>query len=139
MIHHVLRSAHRSLCSKGELSGPFWIVCWWISSGALVCRSSQRGISIGPGSFCTRCCGQRCLSILCSVWSLLPSEWALAAATAIIARICLMSARTSTLLQWMHSSRHGRREKASVLLCFRPSLCSEMKLSLEVLKTHGPG
>jgi hypothetical protein len=52
-VHHVhVRSACRSLCSEGELSGLFLIVCRRIPSGHRVCRSSQRGIFIGPSSCC---------------------------------------------------------------------------------------
>jgi hypothetical protein len=43
-----------------------------------------------------------------------------AVASAAIARTCLMSACASTFWQWIHSSQHGCREKASALLCFCP-------------------
>jgi hypothetical protein len=60
-VHNVVRSACLSLCSKGELSCLFLIVCWWIRRGALVCHSSQRRISIGSSSFCMWGCGWWCL------------------------------------------------------------------------------
>jgi hypothetical protein len=43
--------ARRLLRSDGELSGLFLIVRRLIPSGALVCQTSQRGISIGPVAF----------------------------------------------------------------------------------------
>jgi hypothetical protein len=51
-----------------------------------------------------------------------------AAATATVAYTCLMSSRASTLWQWVHSSWHGRPERASALLCFHPGWCLEVKL-----------
>jgi hypothetical protein len=52
MVHHLVQSAHLSLCSKGELSGLFSIVHRWISIGTVICHSLQWGISIGPISSC---------------------------------------------------------------------------------------
>jgi hypothetical protein len=77
MVHHVVLSACRSLRLKEELPGLFLIIHWWIPHGTLVCRSSQRGLSIGPSRFCTWDCGQRCLSILGAVWPLPmgPMSW----------------------------------------------------------------
>jgi hypothetical protein len=61
-VHHVVRSAHRSLCSEGELSGLFLII--------------HRRIPIRASGFCMWGCGQWCLSILGAVRSLLPPKWA---------------------------------------------------------------
>jgi hypothetical protein len=76
-VHHVVRSARRSLCFEAELSGLFLIIHWRIPGGALIYRSSQRGISIGPNSFCSWGHLGWCLSILGVVRSLLPPGWAL--------------------------------------------------------------
>jgi hypothetical protein len=106
----------------GNFLGYFLIVCWQIPSGALVYHPQQRAFSIGPSNFCMWGCGQRCLFILGAVWSLLPPQWAgyqPAAATAAIARTCLMSVHAWTLWQWVHSAWHGRREWAPAVLCFR--------------------
>jgi hypothetical protein len=51
-VHHIVRSLRRLLCSKGELSGLFFIVHQRIPSGTLICHFLQRGISIGPSSIC---------------------------------------------------------------------------------------
>jgi hypothetical protein len=50
-----------------------------------------------------------------------------AAATDAIARTCLMSPHASNLWQCIHSSWHGRQERTSALLCFRPWRCLEVK------------
>jgi hypothetical protein len=76
-VHHVVISAHPSLCSEGKPSEFFFIVRRPFPSGVLVCRPSERGISIGTSSFCTWDCGRRCLSILGAVRPQLPPEWAL--------------------------------------------------------------
>jgi hypothetical protein len=55
MVHHIVRPACRSLCFKGELSGLFSVVRWRTACGALVCRASQRGISIWPSTFSFVC------------------------------------------------------------------------------------
>jgi hypothetical protein len=75
--HHVVQSACHLLCSKGELSGLFLIIHQQIQSGALICRSSWRGISVGSSSFCMCGYGRRSLSILGAVRSLLPPGLAL--------------------------------------------------------------
>jgi hypothetical protein len=50
----------------------------------------------------------------CSVLRVTGSQ--LAVVTAAIAYTCLMSARASTLWQWVHLSWYGRREEALALL-----------------------
>jgi hypothetical protein len=55
-VHHVVWSAHHSLCSKEELSGQFLIICLRIP-GTLAYCSSQWRTSIGPTSFSTWGCG----------------------------------------------------------------------------------
>jgi hypothetical protein len=59
------------------------------------------------------------------------------AATAAIARTSVTYDRSSTLWQQVHSSRRGRREGLSALLCFRPWQFSEMKLLLQALNQAG--
>lgn len=141
-LHYVVQSAHCLLCSNGEFSEQFLIICWRIASGAVVYRSSQQGISIWTSIFCIWGCSWWCLSILDTLQSLLPPEWVLcpdrsvlkatglqpAAATAAITYTCLMSARDWTLWRWVHSSWHDHPEWALVLLCFRLWLCLEVKL-----------
>jgi hypothetical protein len=63
-VRHVIRPARRSLCYEGKLPRLFLIDSRQIPNGALVCHSSQRGIFIGPSSFCTWSCGRQYLSIL---------------------------------------------------------------------------
>jgi acyl-[acyl carrier protein]--UDP-N-acetylglucosamine O-acyltransferase len=41
IVHHVVLSAHCSLCSEGKSSGILLITCQWILNGTLVCPSSQ--------------------------------------------------------------------------------------------------
>jgi hypothetical protein len=85
------------------------------------------------------------VSILSAVRVLIPPELALALVvlllsllreagshlaitTAAMPRTCLISARASTLWQWVHSSWHYRLETALALLSFRPSRCSKVML-----------
>jgi hypothetical protein len=142
MVYHVVWLAHSSLCSKGELSGQFLIVHWQISSGAIVCHSSQCGISIEPRSFYTWDCSFTSLSILGSDCSLLPPEWALCPGHTVVpfpnwldpGRLWLQPQLfvpvwcLPTPWQWAHYSWLGRRERASTLLCFRLWRCLKVKL-----------
>jgi hypothetical protein len=140
--HHVVRSAHHALCSKGELSGLFLIVHQRIPNGILGCHSSQRGISIAPSSFCNWGCCQR-LSMLGAIWSyflqngsyilvfscsiLRAAGSQLATATAITARTYLtpapprLCASGYTLLGLVIAKEHRH-------CCFQPWRCLQVKL-----------
>lgn len=113
MVHHVVRSARRSLCSNGELSGLFLILCRRIPSLPTSMPFLTARDFHWAQQFCTWGCGRRCLSLLGAAQSLLPPERALylgdvacsllkavgsqpAKATATTARTCWMSARAST-------------------------------------------
>jgi hypothetical protein len=129
MVHHVVQSAHRSLCSEGELSGIFLIIRRWIPSGALVCCSSQWGISIGPSSFCTWGCGRRCLSMVVQLFhsesSLIPAGCSYSRNCSYLLDFCphLDFLAVCTLL-----SAWSGWEWALALLCFQPWPCLEVKL-----------
>jgi hypothetical protein len=70
-------SVNRSFTLRGRTVFLFLFARRQIPSGALVCKFSQRGISIGPSSFCMWGYEQQCLSIPGAVRSLFPPEWAL--------------------------------------------------------------
>jgi hypothetical protein len=113
-VHHIVWSARRSLYFEGELSGIFLIVHGRTLSDAQVCRSSQRGISIGPSTFChvgpwsVICFHSRRCPIFASS-RMDPMSWSFsfsilraagcqpAVVTNAIAHTCIMSACTSTL------------------------------------------
>jgi hypothetical protein len=128
------------LSSSGRWMGTYisaWTTGNWTMSQ--VCNSLQQGISIGPISFCILDCSQRCLSIVGTVWPLLPQEGAYILVVQLFPTQSFWIPASCSNLYLLdigphldfvadHSSWHGHCERASELLCFQPWQCSEVKL-----------